>query len=162
MSLVGYHAVEGEKQGKIDGDCTRKGFEKTSLVFSYQSEITIPTDQHTGLATGNRWYKPFRITKEVDSASPQLFQACCTGEHLKSVLLTLVNINKTGTEQVYYTVTLTDATIVNIKQMKLETFRDQTAKVPDLEEIEYRFRQITVEHKIAAKSASDDWNVPST
>ena len=49
------------------------------------------------------------IVKHVDKSSPKLFEACCTGKHIKTAVL---SINKAGGEQEeYYKVTLSDVLV---------------------------------------------------
>ena len=44
-----------------------------------------PRDVSSGQTSGKRVHQPFTITKEVDAASPKLFQACASGQHISEV-----------------------------------------------------------------------------
>ncbi len=44
-----------------------------------------PRDAAAGMSAGKRMHKPLVITKEIDKASPKLFEACASGQHLKEV-----------------------------------------------------------------------------
>ena len=46
---------------------------------------SAPRDVATGQASGKRMHKPFTITKEVDQASPKLFEMCASGKHIAEV-----------------------------------------------------------------------------
>jgi len=64
MALTGYLTIEGNNQGKIEGDCVQKGREDSILVYGFEHQIEIPTDIHTGLPTGQRIHKPITIEKK--------------------------------------------------------------------------------------------------
>lgn len=46
---------------------------------------SAPRDLATGQASGKRMHKPFTITKEMDAASPKLFEMCASGKHIPEV-----------------------------------------------------------------------------
>jgi type VI secretion system secreted protein Hcp len=82
MALTGYLTIEGNNQGKIEGDCVQKGREDSILVYGFEHQIEIPTDIHTGLPTGQRIHKPITIEKKFDCSTPKIMQACTSGEQL--------------------------------------------------------------------------------
>lgn len=51
------------------------------------SALQAPRDAATGQAAGKRQWKPIRIVKEVDAASPKLYQAALTSQHFSSAVL---------------------------------------------------------------------------
>lgn len=53
--------------------------------------IGTPGDSSSGVATGRRRHEPFVITKEMDRASPKLYEACASGQHFKEVDVDLVS-----------------------------------------------------------------------
>jgi type VI secretion system secreted protein Hcp len=101
-----------------------------------------PRDPQSGLATGKRQWKPFTIVKEVDSASPKLFQALKQNEVLN------VKIEFSAGGKAPRTIELQGATIAN-----LHTVRQ------GVEEIEFRYEKIVVTHQNGQKSYSDDWTL---
>ena len=56
-------------------------------------------DSSTGLSAGKVHFEPFHFTMHVNKASPALFLACATGDHIKEALLTC---RKAGKEQQEY------------------------------------------------------------
>ncbi|MDE3109811.1 MAG: type VI secretion system tube protein Hcp [Acidobacteriota bacterium] len=56
-------------------------------VKSNAANESVARDMATGQASGKRMHKPLVITKEMDSASPKLYQACATGKHFPSALV---------------------------------------------------------------------------
>lgn len=79
----------------------------------------------SGAAIGKRMHQPFVITKEMDSASPKLYQAVATGEHFKEVDVDLVS---TGGHFKLYDVLITSAR-KSAGERPLETITFQYAKI---------------------------------
>jgi type VI secretion system secreted protein Hcp len=115
MPVPCHLSLIGEKQGKIEGSCDMVGREGTILAYSMAHNISIPHSPTDGLATGKRIHRPLCLLKEFDRSSPKLYQALCTGEHLKDVVLKWYRITKQGTEEHYFTHKLEDAIVVAIQ-----------------------------------------------
>jgi type VI secretion system secreted protein Hcp len=56
------------------------------------------------------------ITKDVDAATPQIFQALCTNEVLKSLTIEVYATGADGKESVAQTVRLTNAAVTSLRQ----------------------------------------------
>ena len=54
---------------------------------------------------------PFTVTKEIDKASPKLFLACATGQHIPSAVLTFREVESGVPPYEYLTITLSDVFI---------------------------------------------------
>jgi type VI protein secretion system component Hcp len=63
------------------GEATKNSRPVTAANKAVQS----PRDIASGQASGKRMHKPFVIMKEMDKASPKLFEACASGKHFPSV-----------------------------------------------------------------------------
>jgi len=161
MPMPVHITMKGKKQGPIKGSCTQKGREDTMLVHSFTSEVSIPTDVFTGQASGKRVHKPLTITKEVDKASPQLYLAATTGEILTEVGLKFYRINQLGKEENYFTIMLTNATIIDIKAWFPHTQDKATAHYGHLEDVSLTYQKIQWRHEIDKTEAEDDWSVPN-
>ncbi len=79
----------------IDGESTRKGFEKQIPILSFSWGGSNPsTIGVTGGGGGGKGtLSSLNIMKKADSSSPKFFQKCMEGEHIKKAALTL---NKSG------------------------------------------------------------------
>jgi type VI secretion system secreted protein Hcp len=131
--------IQGEKQGKFKAESTRNG--EIGLVSIVHERIAPER------ARGMKGHNPIVVTKEVDAASPQLFQALNTHERLPVVAL---NIQSQGAGagaglRIAERVELRNATITSVR------------KVGRLEEITFAYEAITVSWSDGSKSASDDW-----
>lgn len=160
MPMPGHLTLEGEKQGKIEGSCELKGRAGTILVQGFHHNVHIPTDPQTGLAAGKRTHGAFTVVKEFDKSSPLLYQALCTGEHLKNVELKLYRIAKTGTEEHYFTTRLEDAVITSISPSMPNCLDKSTASYGHMEEVSFTYRKAIWRHEVDKKEAQDDWKIP--
>ncbi len=80
----------------VDGESTRKGFEKQMEIMSFSWGASNPSTVGAGGGGGGGGkvsVSSFNIMKKSDGASPLLFQACCQGDHYATASVTL---NKSG------------------------------------------------------------------
>jgi type VI secretion system secreted protein Hcp len=80
----------------VDGEATRKGFEKQMEIQSFNWGASNPATIGAGGGGGGGGkvsLSTFNLTKKSDSASPLLFQSCCDGSHYAKAVVTL---NKAG------------------------------------------------------------------
>jgi type VI secretion system secreted protein Hcp len=84
---------------------------KLKWCLEFKFEVLQPYDLGSGQLTGRRQHSPITIVREVDKASPLLWQALCSNESFESASLQFVRPDSNGKETVYYTITLTNATI---------------------------------------------------
>ncbi|HEX6750893.1 MAG TPA: type VI secretion system tube protein Hcp [Longimicrobium sp.] len=76
----------------IDGESTRSGFEKQIELLSFSlgaHNSTTVGSAGAGGGAGKASVSAFNCLKATDAASPQLFQACCSGKHIAKVVVTL-------------------------------------------------------------------------
>nr|BFE95696.1 hypothetical protein GCM10020185_62320 [Pseudomonas brassicacearum subsp. brassicacearum] len=121
-------SVKGTKQGLITagaftadsvGNTYQEGHEDQVMVQAFEHQVTIPRDPQSGQPTGQRIHKPLTITKVFDKASPLLQVALTSGERLEEVKIQWYRTSAAGTQEHYYTTTLEDAIIVDIKDYML-------------------------------------------
>ena len=161
MAYEFYISIEGAKQGKFKGASSAAGAKLTKgkiagVKFSF--ETTSPRDVATGQASGKRTYKPIVITKEWDAASPQIFSALVSNENLKKVLFEFVKNDASGREEVYYTITLTNANVANIHSyLDLTDTSGDHYDAHELEDVSFVFQKIEIENKEGKTTAADDW-----
>lgn len=159
MANAFYVSIEGEKQGKFKGEAafSKLGSGKITGV-AFVMETISPRDAATGQASGKRQHKPIRFTKEWGAASPQLQQALFTNETLKSVLFEFVRTDVKGSEEVHYTIKLTNASVSRVVSVFDLTSRTGSRfDGHELEQVELTFEKIEIEDKAGKTSANDDW-----
>lgn len=91
MAFDAYLKLDG-----LDGDSTRKGFEKWIEIYSFSlgasNTVNIGTSG-SGAGAGKVSVSSFNIMKKSDAISPTLFLNCCSGKHFPKGSLVL---NKAG------------------------------------------------------------------
>jgi type VI secretion system secreted protein Hcp len=102
--------IEGAKQGSFKADSSGK---ISASAFAFAAES--PRDAASGQASGMVQHRPLTITKAVDAASPQLFQALMTNESLKSVVVEVYS-GTGGKEALVQTIRLSNASVGNLRQ----------------------------------------------
>ena len=66
-----------------------------------------------GVGAGGSTWQDFHVTAKIDKSYPKLKQACSTGDHIKSAVLT---VRKAGKEQLdYLKITLTDVIVSDVQ-----------------------------------------------
>jgi type VI secretion system secreted protein Hcp len=112
MAAVDYFlkidGIKGESQDKSHKD------EIDVSSFSWGMAQQGTAMKGGGMGAGKVAVTDLKIIKEVDAASPKLFDACATGKHIASVKLTCRKAGGSAIE--YYTVTLTDVLISSVHQ----------------------------------------------
>jgi type VI secretion system secreted protein Hcp len=162
MAMFAYTDIVGAKSGHIDGSITQKGREKKIGVIAVSHSIISPRDPQSGLPTGQRMHRPYTITKELDQATPLLYNVLCTNENLNTVTVffwtpQLKAASGVGSEVQHFTVKLTNANIASID------FRMSNIRHPDLvkfaehEEIAMTYQKIEWTWNDGGKTAGDDW-----
>ncbi|WP_437933883.1 Hcp family type VI secretion system effector [Sorangium sp. So ce341] len=166
MALQAHLTLEGVTQGPIHGSVTQAKRENTIAVISVQHQVISPRDPATGMPSGKRQHKPFVITKELDKATPLLYNALVNNESIKTWELKFYTpgakaINNDGKEKNHYTVKLTNATVASIDFHMENTRRD--AQTPEYEKVAFTYQKIewSYDDGSGARQADDDWETPN-
>ena len=133
--------IIGELQGSIEGSCEYEGREGTILVQSVDHTVEIPTDSR-GISTGRRVHRPMSITKEIDAATPMLYQALCTGERLTEVTLDWYRVEESGGEELYYTVYMQNVLINKVHPWMPNTLDPNQAGFRHMEDVSFMYEKI--------------------
>jgi type VI secretion system secreted protein Hcp len=125
----------------IEGECEAKGFEKQIQIMSWSFGVTNSgsAGYGTGLGAGKAHLQDFHFTVVNGKASPQLFLACCKGNHIKEAVLTCRKTGGDGRPYTYYRVIFNDIVISSF----------QTGSGGDalpIEQISFNFTKITHEY----------------
>ena len=156
-----YLFVKGQKSGAIKGGVAVKGQEGAIQVDSFSYEATSPRDAQTGLPTGKIQHLPIVVNVPVDNAWPILFQVLTTNENLSQVLLRVLAPATgaggagAGSQVLQRTVTLTNASISDIKQYTVHGLNGK----PDHDELQisFTYQSINMTWTNGGITAMDDW-----
>jgi type VI secretion system secreted protein Hcp len=161
MASTMYLKLKGASTGDVKGDCTQAGREKMILVYQFDHTVEIPTDNHTGLATGQRLHKPLKITTHKGPHTPSLYQICCTGEQITEFELWFFRINDKGKEEQYFTIKLEKAVVVQMREYTPMTFLPENKPYHDMDEVWFSYEKIVWTYNPDGIEAEDDWKSPN-
>jgi len=148
-------SVQGARQGVFKGEGARPG-QISILQLSY--EVKAPRDVATGQATGRRQHSPVVVTKVLGAASPQFFTALVTNEVLPSVQIQFYRTRADGMEELYHSVRLTNATVVQVRHYMRDPQGGGPASTRALEDVAFTFQRIEIENKSGKTLGVDDWS----
>ena len=122
--------------------------------------VRLPCDIQSGQPSGQRRHYALRVTKVMDKSSPLLFKALTSGERLPTVELKFYRTSAQGMMEHYYTFTLEDAIVVNLRAYMPNCQNPQNAHFTHMEDVDFTYRKLTKTHEIASTSEADDWRKP--
>lgn len=147
--------------GEYPGSSEKEGREDTSDIFEIEHNIHQPVEPTTGQATGVRVHSPFRVVKLVDKASPGFHKALCTGQNLAQVEIDFYRIDPgTRSEQQYYTITLRQARIVDIRPFMPMSFVPANESYRHMEQISFVYEEIEWNWLPDSAVEMDKWRSP--
>lgn len=165
MALNAYLKMKGQKSGAVKGSCTQKGREDKIMVYAYSHEIVTPRDAASGLPTGKRMHKALTITKEIDKASPVLYQIMVNNENIPEFELQfwqpqLKAAMGGGAEVQHFTIKLTNANIAQMHEYLLNNKIPANMPIPPMEEVSFTYQKIEWTWVDGGITANDDWEAP--
>ena len=131
----------------IPGSSEKEGREGTIDVFEVEHHLHQPVEPTTGMASGVRVHSPMRVVAVIDTATPGLHKALCTGRNLSKVILEFYRIDPdTRAEAKYYEITIRQARVVDIRPYVPNTLKRENESLRHMiqysfvyEEIEWNF-----------------------
>ena len=149
------------KVAEYPGSSEKEGREGTSDVFEIEHHIHQPVDLTTGQATGVRVHGPLRIVKMIDKATPGFHRALCTAQNLAEVILDFYRIDpNTREEAKYYTITLKQARIVDIRPYMPMSFLPQNESFRHMEQVSFVYEEIEWTWSPDSIVEMDRWRAP--
>ena len=136
-------AIEGAKQGIFAADSPKSKIQV--LGISYEVKPGQP---------GRGQVHSLVITKEASASSTQFFAAFFTNEVLKTVILDFHRVTANGTDEIYQTIKLTNATVAHLKQYT-RPGDQQKGQAPLLEDITLAFQHVEIS-SVASKTVATD------
>ena len=162
MAMMMYAYLKGQKSGQIKGSILQKGREDSIGVIAVCHSIVSPRDVQSGLPTGQRMHKPFVFTKELDKATPPLYNILCTNENISEAVFKFwtPQIRATagvGTEVQHFTIKLTNANIASIDFRMANIRHPDLVKFTEYEEVALTYQKIEWTWTDGGVTAEDDW-----
>lgn len=126
------HMTLSDDGTDIQGSCTAAGKEGTIAVVGLGHQVSIPYEPSSGLPTGSRQHGPLTVLKYIDKSSPLLYKMLCEGNTGDMELKFYSDNHPGGGIQHYYTITLEDVKIVDMKMA-----------FPNVESVSFIYQDIT-------------------
>jgi type VI secretion system secreted protein Hcp len=126
----------------IEGESTdaKHGKEIEVLSWSFGSTQTGTHGHGSGGGAGKVHMQDFHFTMKVNKASPKLFLACATGEHIKKAVLTCRKAGKEQQEYLKYT-------FENCLVSTYQTGGSGSSDIVPTDQISLNFEKIEQEYK---------------
>ena len=153
-----YVRITGTKQGQFKG----AGRSKTNNLPAVHvvQPIVSPRDPQSGLSTGKRNHKPMVMVFESADVV-ELQKALVTHEELSSVVISMVVPAGNGKVRHTKTITLTNASVVSLKQQGGHSAGGGggagKVSMEELVEVAFQFQKITYGMGDASVRSADDW-----
>lgn len=133
----------------IEGEATAKGFEKKIEIFSFSwgasSPVTIGSGTG-GISASRVNISSFNVMKKTEVSSPKLFKACCLGEHITKMTVSMRKQAGVGGQDVFLIYTFDEVMVESI-QWSGSSGGDDTPT----ESVSFAFGKVTVEYKTQGK-----------
>ena len=166
MSLMTYAYLVGKSTGKVKGGVTQKGREEAIAVIAVSHGMVSPHDVASGQPSGKRIHKPWMFTKELDQATPLLYNMLATNETIISAVFRFwapqvhAGIGA-GSEVQNFTVTLTNARVASIDFRQANIRQPDLVKLAEYEEVALTYQKIEWTWMQGNIMAADDWATQS-
>ena len=142
MSLPGFLTINAENQGEINGSCTKKGFEDSIEILTFEHQVDIPKNEKTNLFSGVRSHGPICIYKEIDKSSPKLYQALCMGEKIKEAKFSWYRFINAGKPENFFNIEIEEANIVSIHPVIKDSLDHSKDQMPHMENVAFTYKKI--------------------
>ena len=152
-----FMTITGVVQGNIEGSIAASGHEGAVGLVGFNHLVDVPFDQKTGQLGGVPQHHYFAVTKAVDKSSVKLYQALLTGEKLSDVTIQFYRISAVGAEECYYTILLTDASIVSIESSLPKNLEDAEVFIAPMEEVAFVYKNIAWTWELDGIEYNSDW-----
>ena len=153
-------SIIGENQGEIIGADEVTDRSGSIRVHAVDHCVEIPTDSR-GVSSGRRVHRPLIITKEIDKASPMLYQALCTGERLVELTLDWYRIDEGGGEEIYYSLFMQNALISRVKPWMPNAMDADKAGFRHMEDVSFIYEKIRWTWVLDGIEYEDSWGETS-
>ena len=149
MAAVDYFLlIEG-----IKGESSDTKHKETIEIESFSWGVSNPGSATHGAGggggAGKVSFQDFHFTTRVSRASPKLFLACASGEHIKEAKLFCRKAG--GDQQDFYTVTMSDLLVSSFQQGG-----ESSSDALPLEEISINYSKIQLEYRPQRADGSTD------
>lgn len=164
-----YLKIIGKNQGFIThkvgtadsiGDSFVENHLDEIMVQSVKHVVITPTDIQSGKPNSKRIHGALKVTCEINSALPLLYNALCQGETLEIVSLDWYRLSVIGRQEKFFNTTLTNARLSKIQLFLPDSRETKAKRIHQLVNLFFNYRKIEWTHLVANTHGSDDWRKP--
>jgi len=141
----------------IKGSNTKKGRQDSSVVIEFDHRVYSPLDSQRGSVSGSRVHAPLVITKEIDAATPLLYEASCNGKTIPEFKVEWYRISPDGREEPYFQHTLKNVKVASVEIILPNTKDPSKEKQSHLERLELLYEQVTWTYLDGQLEHTDSW-----
>jgi type VI secretion system secreted protein Hcp len=153
--------IDGQTQGHIGGDSNAPGHEGEIEITSYEWGVHQSAGPAAGKPSGKEGHQDLKVTKRIDSSTPKLLTAFDSNEVFTNFRLEFVRTEDGNTVN-YFTIELTGAQIMAIRQVKLNSDNPANDWASEMESLYFTYDTITETCEKTAISGSADWACEDT
>jgi len=140
MAVKGEIMIWNHEDTQLEGNRENK----SSLVFEFEHEVYLPFDKEENKIQGSRRIGAFRIVKDIDKLTPQLYDIVCNGRKCTKIQISLYRIaSETGEEEEYFQYLLEEAKIVSVENQMPTTKKEENENIGHLEEVRFLAKKFT-------------------
>lgn len=154
-----YVTIVGAQQGQFRKESTNPKHRPAIMGLRFSMETATPFDAATGKLSAKHQHQPITFSKAWGAASPQILRALVTNEVLTSVLFEFVRTDPSAIEDVFQTITLESAQVVDFKRSIDPHSPAASGGGQFLEDVTLTYGKIMLEDMGAKTTVFDDWAV---
>jgi type VI secretion system secreted protein Hcp len=138
---------------------TSLGRQDSIECIEYEHSVETAREAGSGMATGRRTYRPIRIKKRIDKATPLLAKALVENTAVDGIFKFFRPApGGDGTTEQFYTVAFKAGRVASLTQMLPNTFDPASSKQPPLEVVEFVFHTISWTFMVGGVTHEDTWS----
>lgn len=158
MAIPVYLWLTDDAGNQVKGSVDLHGREGSIEIVELMHNVELPIDDKTGKITSKRQHGDYALIKELDCASPYLYQGVSSGRKFKQAVLKFYRVNYNGQEEEYFRVTMNNVRINEIEPFMFDIKNPVFEKHNHLEALYLAYEKITWHYLDGNIIYSDLWN----
>lgn len=158
MAIPVYLWLKDDGGNLVKGSVDVKGREGSIEIQELMHTVDLPIDDRTGKIVSKCLHGDYFLIKELDSASPYLYQGVSSGRKFKEAVLKFYRINYNGQEEEYFRVTMENVRVNEIEPLMMDIKNPTKEKYNHLEAFYLAYERITWHYLDGNIIHSDSWN----
>lgn len=142
----------------INGEMTQAGREGWFEIYGWNHEVVSPRDAASGLPTGKRQHKPFRVVLLHSDGIVQLIKAMVDNTSITKATISLWKADSSGLEQKYFQYELQNVRVTSVRPWQPNKADRAAADYPQMVEIAFTYQKIVWSNGDGSVTAEDTWS----